>query len=153
MPFEDCRILRFPRVEDRRGNLSYIEANKHVPFEIERVYYLYDVPGGASRGGHAHKQLWQVLVAISGSFDVILDDGEARQRFSLNRSYNGLLVGPMMWRELDNFSSGSVCLVLASRPYEEEDYYRDYEHYRDNLSNPRNPPDFSQTPPTPESLE
>jgi len=144
MPFEDCRILRFPRVEDPRGNLSFIESNRHVPFDIERVYYLYDVPGGAARGGHAHKQLWQVLVAISGSFDVILDDGEARQRFSLNRSYNGLLVGPMMWRELDNFSSGSVCLVLASRPYEEEDYYRDYDNYCDNLSNSGNLPDFSQ---------
>lgn len=129
MPFEDCRILRFPRIEDPRGNLSFIESGNHVPFEIQRVYYLYDVPGGAERGGHAHKRLWQVIIAMSGSFDVVLDDGTGKQRFHLNRSYSGLVVGPMMWRELDNFSSGSVCLVLASRPYEEEDYYRDYDEY------------------------
>lgn len=136
MPFEECRILRFPRIEDRRGNLSYVEANRHVPFDIQRVYYLYDVPGGATRGGHAHKELWQVIVAISGSFDVILDDGSARQRFSLNRSYYGLVVGPMMWRELDNFSSGSVCLVLASHPFDEDDYYRDYDEFRSALGLP-----------------
>jgi hypothetical protein len=116
MPFEDCRILRFPKIEDRRGNLSFIEGNSHIPFDIQRVYYLYDVPGGAARGGHAHKALWQVIIAMSGSFDVVLDDGAVRQKFHLNRSYSGLVVGPMMWREIENFSSGSVCLVLASSP-------------------------------------
>jgi hypothetical protein len=130
MPFEDCRILRFPRIEDPRGNLSFIEGKTHVPFDIRRVYYLYDVPGGAARGGHAHKALWQVIIAMSGSFDVILDDGAGKQKFSLNRSYYGLVIGPMMWRELDNFSSGSVCVVLASQPYEEDDYYRDYDEFR-----------------------
>ncbi|APZ95934.1 sugar 3,4-ketoisomerase [Fuerstiella marisgermanici] len=129
MPFEDCRLLRFPRIEDRRGNLSFIEGGKHIPFDIKRVYYLYDVPGGAERGGHAHKQLWQVIIAMSGSFDVMLDDGFGQQKFHLNRSYSGLVVGPMMWREIDNFSSGSVCLVLASRHYDEDDYYRDYNEF------------------------
>ena len=130
MPFEDCRILRFPKIEDRRGNLSFIEGNSHIPFDIQRVYYLYDVPGGAARGGHAHKALWQVIIAMSGSFDVVLDDGAVRQKFHLNRSYSGLVVGPMMWREIENFSSGSVCLVLASSRYDESDYYRDYEQFQ-----------------------
>ena len=133
MPFEDCRILRFPKIEDRRGNLSFIEGNSHIPFDIQRVYYLYDVPGGAARGGHAHKALWQVIIAMSGSFDVVLDDGSARQKFHLNRSYSGLVVGPMMWREIENFSSGSVCLVLASNRYDENDYYRDFEEFRSAL--------------------
>lgn len=110
--------------------MSFIEGQTHVPFDIRRVYYLYDVPGGAARGGHAHKALWQVIIAMSGSFDVILDDGTGKQKFSLNRSYYGLVIGPMMWRELDNFSSGSVCVVLASQPYEEDDYYRDYDEFR-----------------------
>jgi hypothetical protein len=133
MPFEDCRILRFPKIEDRRGNLSFIEGNSHIPFDIQRVYYLYDVPGGAARGGHAHKALWQVIIAMSGSFDVVLDDGSVRQKFHLNRSYSGLVVGPMMWREIENFSSGSVCLVLASNRYDENDYYRDFEEFRSAL--------------------
>ncbi|MBB3286013.1 MULTISPECIES: FdtA/QdtA family cupin domain-containing protein [Rhizobium] len=122
-------ILNFPRIPDSRGNLTFLEGNRHAPFDIKRVYYLYDVPGGAHRGGHAHKQLRQLIIAISGSFDVVLDNGFEKKRFSLNRSYYGLYVPVMTWRELDNFSSGSVCLVLASEHYDEADYYRDYEEF------------------------
>ena len=100
-----------------------------MPFDIRRVYYLYDVPGGAERGGHAHKDLHQLIIAMSGSFDVVLDDGENKKRIHLNRSYNGLYVCPMIWRELDNFSSGSVCMVLASNHYDESDYYRNYDKF------------------------
>jgi dTDP-4-dehydrorhamnose 3,5-epimerase-like enzyme len=109
--------------------LTFIEGGHHIPFEIQRVYYLYDVPGGSERGGHAHKELHQFIIAMSGSFDVILDDGENKKRIHLNRSYNGLYVCPMIWRELDNFSSGSVCMVLASNYYDEADYYRDYAEF------------------------
>ena len=129
----ECRILDLPRIQDPRGNLTFIEGGTHVPFDIQRVYYLYDVPGGAERGGHAHKALRQLLVAMSGSFDVVLDDGREERRFHLNRSYIGLYICPMIWRELDNFSSGSVCMVLASNLYDESDYYRDYEEYKSAL--------------------
>lgn len=125
----DCKIIDLPKITDPRGNLTFIEGNVHVPFDIKRVYYLYDVPGGAERGGHAHKALSQLIVAMSGSFDVLLDDGTEKRRFHLNRSYQGLYVCPMIWRELDNFSSGSVCMVLASNIYQESDYYRDYQEY------------------------
>lgn len=124
-----CQIINFPKITDPRGNLTFIEEQRHVPFEIKRVYYLYDVPGGAERGGHAHKDLHQLIIAMSGSFDVILNDGREKKRFHLNRSYYGLYICPMIWRELDNFSSGSVCLVLASNYYDPEDYYRDYQEY------------------------
>jgi len=129
MNLEKCKLIDLPIIHEPRGNLSFIEGMRHVPFEIKRVYYLYDVPGGAERGGHAHKGLHQLIIAMSGSFDVILDDGAQRKRFHLNRSYHGLYVCPMIWRELDNFSSGSVCLVLASNLYDESDYYRDYQEY------------------------
>ena len=122
-------ILNLPRITDPRGNLTFIESYNHIPFEIKRVYYLYDVPGGETRGGHAHKNLEQCIIAVSGSFDVVLDDGFQRQKFSLNRSYYGLYVPRMIWRELENFSSGSVCLVLASQLYEEDDYYRNYDQF------------------------
>ncbi len=128
-PVERCRVLDLPVVKEERGNLSFIEGNRHVPFTIERVYYLYDVPGGAERGGHAHRNLQQLIIAMSGSFDVVLDDGFGKRRFHLNRSNYGLLVCPMVWREIDNFSGGSVCLVLASAPYDEADYYRDYNDF------------------------
>lgn len=124
-----CCILELPKISDPRGNLTFIEANRHIPFEIRRVYYLYDVPGGAERGGHAHKALHQFIIAISGSFDVVLDDGSHKKRFHLNRSYFGLYICPMIWRELDNFSSGAVCMVLASDFYDESDYLRDYDAY------------------------
>jgi hypothetical protein len=129
MPLSDCKIVNLPKIADPRGNLTFIEGSRHIPFEIRRVYYLYDVPGGGERGGHAHKDLRQLIVAMSGSFDVVLDDGEQKQRHHLNRSYYGLYVCPMIWRELDNFSSGSVCMVLASNMYNEADYYRDYHEY------------------------
>ena len=129
MPMHDCRIINLPQIQDRRGNLTFIEASNHIPFDIRRVYYLYDVPGGSERGGHAHKGLHQLVIAMSGSFEVVLDDGGEKKRFHLNRSFYGLYVCPMMWRELDNFSSGSVCMVLASNRYAEDDYYRDYDEY------------------------
>lgn len=131
MNIDNCRIVDLPKISDPRGNLTFVEADRHVPFDIQRVYYLYDVPGGAERGGHAHKGLQQLIIAMSGSFDVILDDGRNKRRFHLNRSYYGLYVCPMIWRELDNFSSGSVCLVLASNRYDEDDYYRSYDQYLD----------------------
>jgi dTDP-4-dehydrorhamnose 3,5-epimerase-like enzyme len=126
---ESCELIELPRVHDRRGNLTFIESRQHVPFPIERVYYLYDVPGGSQRGGHAHRALHQVIIAASGSFDVLLKDGQGEKRVTLNRSYFGMYVPPMIWRELDEFSSGAVCLVLASAHYDEEDYIRDYERY------------------------
>lgn len=129
MGLNDCRIIDLPKIADPRGNLTFIEERRHVPFEIQRVYYLYDTPGGAERGGHAHKGLHQLIIAMSGSFDVILDDSVQRKRIHLNRSYFGLYVCPMIWRELDNFSSGAVCLVLASNLYDESDYYRDYKEF------------------------
>lgn len=126
MPISDCKIIDLPKITDMRGNLSFIEGGRHIPFDIRRVYYLYDVPGGASRGGHGHKKLCQLMIAISGSFTVLLDDGVQRKTYTLNRPYEGLIICPMIWRELDNFSSGSVCVVMASEQYDEEDYYRDY---------------------------
>lgn len=129
MPLSDCRIIELPKISDPRGNLTFVESGNQIPFDISRVYYLYDVPGGAERGGHAHKELSQLIIAMSGSFDVVLDDGREKKRFHLNRSYQGLYVCPMIWRELDNFSSGSVCMVLASNLYDEADYYRDYDEY------------------------
>ncbi|WP_140628800.1 sugar 3,4-ketoisomerase [Methylibium rhizosphaerae] len=130
MTLERCKIIDLPKISDPRGNLTFIEGQRHVPFDIRRVYYLYDVPGGSERGGHAHKALHQLIVAMSGSFDVVLDDGRGKRRFHLNRSYYGLYVCPMIWRELDNFSSGSVCMVLASNLYDESDYYRDYGEFQ-----------------------
>jgi len=125
-----CKLLYLPKVEDVRGNLTFIEEKEHVPFPIKRVYYLYDVPGGESRGGHAHITLEQFIIAANGSFDVILDDGHNKERYHLNRSYYGLYVPNLIWRELDNFSSGSVCLVLASENFNEEDYIRNHDEFK-----------------------
>lgn len=130
MTIDLCRVIELPKIQDPRGSLTFIEASHHIPFNIQRVYYLYDVPGGAERGGHAHKELHQLIVAMSGSFDVIIDDGMNKQRIHLNRSYYGLYICPMIWRELNNFSSGSVCMVLASNRYDEQDYYRDHAEFR-----------------------
>lgn len=129
MSLATCRLIDLPKISDPRGNLTSIEGGRHIPFEVQRVYYLYDVPAGAQRGGHAHKDLHQLIIALSGSFDVLLDDGHKQQRNHLNRPYQGLYVCPMIWRELDNFSSGSVCMVLASNLYDEADYYRDYDEF------------------------
>lgn len=126
---EKVQMVDLPKIEDNRGNLTFIEQNRHIPFAIQRVYYLYDVPGGAERGGHAHKDLQQLIIAMSGSFDVVLDDGFEKKRVHLNRSYQGLYLPRMIWRELDNFSSGAVCMVLASNLYDENDYYRDYTEF------------------------
>ena len=125
----DCKIIDLPRINDPRGNLTFVESGRHIPFDIRRVYYLYDVPGGAERGGHAHKALHQLIIAMSGSFDIHLDDGYGKKTVHMNRSYNGLYVCPMIWREIDNFSSGAVCMVLASDYYDEHDYYRDYNQF------------------------
>ncbi len=122
------RIIDLPRIADPRGNLTFIE-DSHIPFGIQRVFYLYDVPGGEARGGHAHRELQQLIIATAGSFDVVVDNGRDSARYSLNRSYYGLYVPAMHWTHLENFSSGSVSLVLASLPYEEADYYRDYDEY------------------------
>ena len=126
---KSCKLIDLPKIAEARGNLTFVEGGRHVPFDIKRVYYLYDVPGGAERGGHAHKNLHQLIVAMSGSFDVVLDDGRQKKRIHLNRSYYGLYVCPMIWREMDNFSSGAVCLVLASNLYDESDYYRGYDDF------------------------
>ncbi|MFX1383354.1 MAG: FdtA/QdtA family cupin domain-containing protein [Promethearchaeota archaeon] len=126
---EDCKIINLPKIYDARGNLTFIENSRHIPFDIKRVFYLYDVPGGETRAGHALKTL-QFLIAASGSFNVILDDGVNRKSFTLNRSYYGLYLPAYIWRELENFSSGSVCLVLASEFYNEDDYVRDYETFK-----------------------
>lgn len=129
MSIEDCKIIELPKISDPRGNLTFIEGSRHIPFDIRRVYYTYDVPGGADRGGHAHKALHQLIIAMSGSFDVTLDDGSNKKKYHLNRSYQGLYVCPMIWRDLDNFSSGSVCMVLASNIFEVSDYIRDYDEF------------------------
>lgn len=122
------QIISIPKIEERRGNLSVIE-NDTIPFDIKRVYYLYDVPTGSERGGHAHKNLQQFLVALSGSFDVVLNDGKEEQIITLNKPFEGLLINSGIWRELRNFSSGSICLVVASEVYIEDDYIRDFDEF------------------------
>jgi len=127
---EKCKIIELPKITDVRGNLTFIEGEKHIPFQIKRVFYLYDVPGGASRGGHAHYKLQQLIISVSGSFDVVLDDGETKKKVHLDRAYYGLYIPPKVWRELENFSTGAVALVLASELYDEKDYVRDYETFK-----------------------
>jgi dTDP-4-dehydrorhamnose 3,5-epimerase-like enzyme len=132
---DQCKILNFPKVTDFRGNLSFIEENKHVPFQIKRVYYLYDVPSGATRGGHAHRQLQQMIIALSGSFDVIVDDGYQKRKFFLNRPQYGLYISSRVWREIENFSSNSVALALVSEVYDESDYVRAYGDFKRLVEN------------------
>ena len=123
---QDCIVLPLSKIHNRAGNITIVEGQKDVPFSIERIYYLYDIPGGEGRGGHAHKKLYQLIVSASGAFDVLLDDGKNKKIVTLNRPYYGLLIVPGIWRELLEFSSGSICLVLASEVYDECDYCREY---------------------------
>lgn len=125
----NARIINLPKFLDARGNLSFVEQFKHIPFEIKRTYWIYDVPGGEARGGHAYKENQEFVIALSGSFDVILDDGKVKKTFSLNRSYYGLYVPKGIWREIDNFSTNSLALVLSSTQYNAEDYIYDYEQF------------------------
>jgi WxcM-like, C-terminal len=131
-----CYLIDLPRITSDQGSLTFVEGDRHVPFDIRRVYYMYDVPGGATRGAHAHRNLYQLMISMSGSFDIELDDGHDRKTWHLNRSYFGLLIGPLIWRNLTNFSSGSVCLVLASEHYDEADYIRDYSTFL-SMKNPQ----------------
>jgi dTDP-4-dehydrorhamnose 3,5-epimerase-like enzyme len=125
----DCVVLPLSKIHNRAGNITIVEGEQNIPFEVRRVYYLYDIPGGESRGGHAHKELHQLVVAASGSFDVLLDDGENKKVVTLNRPDYGLLIVPGIWRELMEFSSGAICLVLASHPYDEADYIREHQNF------------------------
>jgi hypothetical protein len=126
----DCQLLNLPKIKNRAGNLTAINNQIEIPFDIKRIYYLYDVPGGESRGGHAHKNLQQLIVSASGSFDLVVDDGSIKRVFHINRPYVGVLMPSGLWRELINFSSGAICLVLASLEYNEDDYIRDYEQFK-----------------------
>jgi len=127
---DDLEIIQLPKIIDRRGNLSFLESDNHIPFKIQRVYWIYDVPGGEKRGGHAFKEQHEFIVAISGSFDVIVDDGQNQHRFHLNRSYYGLFIPSGLWRSMDNFSTNSLALVVASTKYNEDDYLRNYEEFK-----------------------
>jgi hypothetical protein len=138
----DCSVIELPVNHREKGNLTVIENRVQIPFAVRRIYYLYDIPGGEARGGHAHRELRQLLVAASGSFNVILNDGKIKRIFTLNRPYQGLLVTSGIWRELDNFSSGSICLVLASREYAESDYIRDYGEFLEWKSHNNDTPIF-----------
>ena len=129
----DIKIIDIPKITDPRGNLAVIEGNT-IPFKMERIYYLYDVPSTSHRGGHAHKELRQLIVALSGSFDVVLDDGKEQKTITLNKPDKGLLIPTMVWRELENFSSGSVCMVVASMEFDEQDYIREYEDFKELTS-------------------
>lgn len=130
---KNAQIIQLPKIQDPRGNLTFIEGNRHIPFTINRVYWIYDVPGGQARGGHAHYRLEEFIISLSGSFDVLTDNGSERKTYSLNRSYYGLYVPNMIWRHLENFSTNSVSLILSSLPYSGEDYIRDYEVFRNQL--------------------
>ncbi len=130
MNVQECKIIELPKVSDPRGNLTFIEGDRNIPFTIKRAYWIYDVPGGEVRGGHSYRTLQELIVAVSGSFDVVVDDGRERRVFSLNRSYYGLYVPNMIWRDLENFSTNSLCLILASEVYSEADYIRDYGEFQ-----------------------
>ena len=125
----DCKVIDLPKIGERKGAITPIYGGEHVPFEIKRVFFLYDVPGGESRGAHAHKTLHQFIVSVMGAFDVVMDDGEERRRVRLDRAYYGLHIPPMIWAHEENFSSGGICLVLTSELYDEKDYIRDYQEF------------------------
>jgi len=131
----DPKIIQLPKIPDKRGNLSFFENGNQIPFVIKRTYWIYDVPGGESRGGHAYKENEEFIVALSGSFDVVLDDGMKKKAFSLNRSYYGLYIPQMYWREMNNFSTNSLALVVSSTEYNEDDYIRDYNYFCDMRKN------------------
>lgn len=135
MTLDNVKILHLPKILDERGNLSFIEGGNHIPFKIERAYLIYDVPGGEIRGGHAYQELDEFIIALSGSFDVVLDDGNEKKTFSLNRSYYGLYVPKMIWRSLENFSTNSLCMILASEKYNEDNYLRDYDDFKNKINN------------------
>jgi len=128
---DNCKVIDLPKIQNRAGNITPVNAGVDVPFDIARVYYLYDIPGGEFRGGHAHKKLHQLLVAASGSFDILIKNGHGEKKITLNRPYFGLYIVPGIWRELDNFSSGAICMVLASAKYDENDYVRDFKEYKE----------------------
>ena len=130
---EECKVINLTKHTRPNGNLTVVENNSMAPFDVKRVYYLYDVPAGEERGGHAHKELQQFIIAVSGSFDVVIDDGYERRKVSLNRPFKGLHIRPGIWRELENFSSGAVCLVLASEHYNEADYIREYAQFKEYI--------------------
>lgn len=130
---EECRLIDLPKITNNSGNLTFIETGRHLPFEYQRVFYIYDIPGGAWRGAHAHKKCHLFLIAIAGSFDVTLNDGRSAATFNLNRSHYGLYICPGIWEYLDNFSSGAVCLAFASEPYDESDYWRDYDQFLSDI--------------------
>jgi hypothetical protein len=134
MTLNNVQLINLPKFLDERGNLSFIEGGNHIPFKIERTYMIYDVPGGEIRGGHAYKELHEFIVALSGSFDVVLDDGNEKRTYSLNRSYYGLYVPKMIWRSLENFSTNSLCMILASEKYKEDDYLRDYDEFKNKIN-------------------
>ena len=126
---ENVKLINLPKVEDRRGNLSFLENNNQIPFKIERAYWIYDVPGGEIRGGHAYKSLNEFIIALSGSFDIILDDGRKKEKYSLNRSYYGLYIPRLIWRHMENFSTNALAVIVADQVYNEEDYLRDYDEF------------------------
>jgi dTDP-4-dehydrorhamnose 3,5-epimerase-like enzyme len=128
--YTKVNVIDLPKIIDERGNLSFIEAPRNIPFEIKRVYWIYDVPGGEKRGGHAYKNLYELIIAISGSFDVTIDTGTEIKKFTLNRSYKGVYIPKMVWRSLDNFSTNSLCLILASNAFDQDDYIRDYNDFK-----------------------
>ncbi len=135
MRIENCCIIEFPKITDAWGNLAFIEGGRHIPFDIRRVFCIYDIPAGAMRGGHAHTHLEEVLIAMSGSFDVVLDDGASKRKLHLDDARQGLYICPMIWKELGNFSPGSICLCLASTRYDEGDYIRNYPEFLDTVRN------------------
>lgn len=135
MDINDCRIIELPKFSDARGNLSFAENNAHIPFEMRRTYWIYDVPGGEERGGHAYRENQEFIVALSGSFDVILDDGTEQKTFHLNRSYYGLYIPRGIWRQMSNFSTNSLALILSSTDYDVNDYIRDYEEFKKMKAN------------------